>query len=58
MPVGPNGEQRPDNEVEAAIMAARILVGDLEEPKLIEEAEEEEIPLPSGEERPRGDSNP
>ena len=31
MPRGPNGEKRPSNPFEAAIMVARISVGDIEE---------------------------
>lgn len=31
MPIGPNGEKRPSNPIEAGIMVARIAVGDLEE---------------------------
>ena len=31
MPIGPKGEKRPANPIEAGIMAARIAVGDIEE---------------------------
>ncbi len=31
MPVGPNGEKRPANPIEAGIMVARIAVGDIDE---------------------------
>ena len=31
MPIGPNGEKRPSDPFAAGIMAARILVGDIEE---------------------------
>lgn len=31
MPIGPNGERRPSNPIEAGIMAARVAVGDIEE---------------------------
>ena len=31
MPIGPNGERRPANPIEAGIMAARVAVGDIEE---------------------------
>ena len=31
MPVGPNGEKRPSNPIEAGIMVARIATGDIEE---------------------------
>ncbi len=32
MPVGPNGERRPSNPIEAGIMVAQIAVGEIEEP--------------------------
>ena len=54
MLIGPNGERRPENPIEAAILAARILVGDLEEPEEVEEAGNR----PPSEEYPRRDSNP
>ena len=31
MPIGPRGEKRPANPIEAGIMVARIVVGDIEE---------------------------
>ena len=31
MPIGPRGEKRPANPIEAGIMVARIATGDLEE---------------------------
>ena len=31
MPIGPNGEKRPANPIEAGIMAARVAVGDIDE---------------------------
>ena len=31
MPVGPRGQKRPANPIEAGIMVARIAVGDIEE---------------------------
>ena len=31
MPIGPKGEKRPANPIEAGIMAARIAVGDIDE---------------------------
>ena len=31
MPVGPNGQRRPSNPIEAGIMAARIATGDIPE---------------------------
>ena len=31
MPIGPKGEKRPANPIEAGIMVARIAVGDIEE---------------------------
>ena len=31
MPIGPNGERRPSNPIEAGIMAARVASGDIEE---------------------------
>lgn len=31
MPVGPKGEKRPANPIEAGIMAARVAVGDIDE---------------------------
>ena len=31
MPIGPDGERRPSNPIEAGIMAARIAVGDIPE---------------------------
>ena len=31
MPVGPKGEKRPSNPIEAGIMVARIATGDIEE---------------------------
>ena len=31
MPIGPNGEKRPSNPIEAAIIVARIALGDVEE---------------------------
>ena len=31
MPVGPNGEERPSDPFTAGIMAARVLVGDINE---------------------------
>lgn len=31
MPIGPKGEKRPSNPIEAGIMVARIAVGDIEE---------------------------
>ena len=34
MPIGPNGEKRPANPIEAGIMVARIAVGDIEEERV------------------------
>ena len=31
MPIGPKGEKRPANPIEAGVMVARIAVGDIEE---------------------------
>ena len=31
MPIGPKGEKRPTNPIEAGIMAARVAVGDIDE---------------------------
>ena len=31
MPIGPNGERRPSNPIEAGIMAARVAVGAIPE---------------------------
>ena len=31
MPVGPKGEKRPANPIEAGIMSARVAVGDIDE---------------------------
>ena len=31
MPIGPKGERRPTNPIEAGIMVARIAVGDIDE---------------------------
>ena len=31
MPIGPNGERRPSNPIEAGIMAARVAAGDIPE---------------------------
>ena len=36
MPIGPNGERRPSNPIEAGVMAARVAAGDIEE-KYVEE---------------------
>ncbi len=41
MPIGPKGEKRPANPIEAGIMAARIAVGDIEE-----EYVEQPVPTP------------
>ncbi len=42
MPIGPKGERRPANPIEAGIMVARIAVGDIEE-----EYEEQPTPTPN-----------
>ena len=42
MPIGPKGERRPVNPIEAGIMVARIAVGDIEE-----EYEEQPTPTPN-----------
>ena len=42
MPIGPNGEKRPANPIEAGIMVARIVVGDIEE-----ECVEQPTPTPT-----------
>lgn len=42
MPIGPKGERRPANPIEAGIMVARIATGDLEE-----EYEEQPTPTPN-----------
>ena len=52
MLIGPKGERRPKNPVEAAIMAARILTGDLQEEIV------EDVQRPPDARRPRWDSNP
>ena len=42
MPIGPKGEKRPSDPFAAGIMAARVLVGDIEE-----EYAEQPTPTPS-----------
>ena len=42
MPIGPNGQKRPSDPFAAGIMAARVLVGDIEE-----EYEEQPTPTPN-----------
>ena len=52
MPTGPNGERRPANSIEAAIMVARIAVGDIEE-----DYGEKPEPKPKRNQGKKGDKN-
>ncbi len=54
MPIGPNGEKRPDDPISRAVMVAKISTGEIEE-EYAEEDEPQERPPRSS--RPSGSNN-